>query len=128
MRRRFGRAKPLPTARTFREIIERAENTEWLRDELLRYHDRFGPLGHENPQSSSPFEDYPQDVLKEMNRLVDALLAFNQRYPGLNERAQENPKTVYLALAREWDGLDLIDTQEKIVAARQVITLLTGNQ
>lgn len=79
-------------------------------------------------EDESPLEDFPQDVLKEITRLVDALLGFNLRYPGLAEKAQENPKTTYHALAREWDGLDLIDTQKKIIAARRAITLLTGDE
>lgn len=31
--------QPSPPAQTFREVIERADNIEWIREELLRYYD-----------------------------------------------------------------------------------------
>jgi hypothetical protein len=78
--------------------------------------------------TDSLFEDFPQDMMKEVGRLVDALLGFGQKYDWVGGEAQQDPKNTYIKLAREWDGLDLIDTQEKIAAARQAVALLTGDE
>lgn len=70
----------------------------------------------------SAFEDYPQDVLGEAGKLAKWLTCLYARYGVVIQTS--DPKTAYLDLAREWDGLDLIAVQQKFSDATEAVQLL----